>query len=102
MQTAYMSEVDVLLTPVYPTPALKHGEALASEKAGDDSTWTYLVNCVDCIPGGTVRVATSKEPTTKGLPIGIQVLGSPFGEYKVLRILRELEDAFGGYQPPKI
>ena len=97
---AFMSEIDVLLAPVYPTPAPKHGEAFASKEAGDDSTWAYLVNNVDVVPGGTVRVAASKEKSAVGLPIGIQVVGSPFGERKVLRIMRELEDEFGGYQPP--
>ncbi|MBN2292105.1 MAG: amidase [Pirellulales bacterium] len=96
----FMSEVDVLLTPVYPTPAPKHGQAFVSKAAGDDTTWAYLVNNVDVVPGGTVRIATSREESSLGLPIGIQVLGSPFGEHKVLRIMRELEDEFGGYQPP--
>jgi Asp-tRNA(Asn)/Glu-tRNA(Gln) amidotransferase A subunit family amidase len=97
---AFMSEIDAMLVPVYPTPAPKHGEAFASKKAGDDTTWAYLVNNVDVVPGGTVRVGTSKEKSTQGLPIGIQVVGSPFGEHKVLRIMKELEDEFGGYQPP--
>lgn len=48
----------------------------------------------------TLRVATSEEESTKGLPIGIQVIGSPFGEHKVLRVMKELEAEFGGYQPP--
>jgi Asp-tRNA(Asn)/Glu-tRNA(Gln) amidotransferase A subunit family amidase len=71
-----------------------------SKEAGDDSTYAYLVNNVDVIPGGTIRVATSQDPETKGLPIGVQVLGNPFGERKVLRIMKELERVFGGYQPP--
>jgi Asp-tRNA(Asn)/Glu-tRNA(Gln) amidotransferase A subunit family amidase len=97
---AFMSEIDVLLVPVYPTPAPKHGEAFSSKEAGDDTTWAYLVNNVDVLPGGTVRVATSKDKPTQGLPIGVQVVGSPFGEHKVLRIMKELEREFGGYQPP--
>ena len=96
----FMNETDVLLTPDYPTPALKHGAAFVSKEAGDDSTYAYLVNNVDVIPGGTIRVATSREPMTKGLPIGIQVVGSPFGERKVLRVMKELENNFGGYRPP--
>jgi amidase len=96
----FMSGIDVMLAPVYPMPAPKHGEAFVSKEAGDDSTYAYLVNNVDVIPAGTLRITDSKEPETKGLPIGIQVVGSPFGERKVLRIMKELEDIFGGYQPP--
>jgi Asp-tRNA(Asn)/Glu-tRNA(Gln) amidotransferase A subunit family amidase len=95
-----MGELDVLLSPVYPTPAPLHGEAFSSKEAGDDTTYAYLVNHVDVLPGGTLRVATSKEKQMAGLPIGIQIVGSPFAEHKVLRIMKELEREFGGYQPP--
>ena len=97
---AFMSEFDVLLAPIYPTPAPKHGKAFSSKKAGDDTTWAYLVNNVDVLPGGTVRVATSKEKSTEGLPIGVQVVGSRFGDHKVLRVMKDLEDKCGGYRPP--
>jgi hypothetical protein len=63
------------------------------------SEWAIRVNHVDVLPGGTVRVATSREAYSEGILIGIPMVKSPFAEHKV-RIMRELERKLGRYQPP--
>ena len=89
----FMDKYDVLLTPVSATPALKHRTWWHRDVA-DGLSWTYAASLVDSVPSGTVRVAISSE----GLPIGVQVIGSPFREDKVLRVLRHCE-TLCGFQP---
>lgn len=49
-------------------------------------------------PGAVVRGGTSKD----GLPIGIQILGQPFQDYKVLAVAQFLEKELGGWKAPPI
>ncbi|MFT6855689.1 MAG: amidase [Cyclobacteriaceae bacterium] len=49
-------------------------------------------------PGVVVRGGTSKE----GLPIGIQILGQPYQDYKVLAVAEFLEKELGGWEAPPI
>ena len=92
----FMTKYDALLLPVHSHPAMKHTTTLASMENADGAGYVYVSSLVDFLPSGTVRVATSIE----GLPIGVLVIGSPFREDIVLRILRELEKQFGGWKPP--
>jgi len=73
-------DVDVLLTPVAPTPAFKIGEKLA------DPLQMYLSD-IFTIPvnlAGTCGMSIPAGLSAAGLPIGLQLIGRPFGEQSIL------------------
>ena len=77
-------EVDVLLTPVTPTPGFKLGSKV------DDPLEMYLSDIYTVtanlagVPGLVVPVGT--HPGGDGLPVGMQLLGRPFEEALLLRV----------------
>lgn len=81
--------VDVMLTPVAPTPAFKIGE-----KVGDplqmylSDIFTIPVNLA-----GTCAISLPAGFSASGLPIGLQLIGKPFGEETILRAGHAFEQA---------
>jgi len=80
-------KVDVILTPTAPTPAFKIGEKIT------DSLSMYLcdiftasVNLVG-LPAVSVPVGFTKSR----LPVGLQIIGKPFEENKILEISKIYE-----------
>jgi len=49
-------------------------------------------------PSAVVRAGTSSD----GLPIGVQIVGSPWREDIVLAVAAVVEKKFGGWRPPQI
>jgi aspartyl-tRNA(Asn)/glutamyl-tRNA(Gln) amidotransferase subunit A len=88
----------VLATPVAPTPAFRVGEKV------DDPLTMYLSDIFTIsanlagIPGLSLPCGVS----TGGLPIGLQLLGPPFGEPRMLQVAYALEQAtdFHRLRPP--
>jgi len=81
--------VDVILTPVAPTPAFKIGEKI------NDPLQMYLSD-IFTIPvnlAGTCAIALPAGFSTNGLPIGLQLIGKPFGEEAILRAAQAFEQA---------
>ncbi len=73
-------EVDVLLTPIAPTPAFKIAEKL------EDPLQMYLSD-IFTIPvnlAGTCGISVPAGFSAAGLPIGLQLVGKPFGEQDIL------------------
>ncbi|HKV26461.1 MAG TPA: amidase [Candidatus Acidoferrum sp.] len=97
-----MDEVTILLSPVSAGPAFRHGEG--NWRTGDRenyrdtmrySQWLNLTG----FPGAAVPMGKSRE----GLPIGVQIIGRPHEEEKVLAVAEVLEKARGPWQaPPEI
>lgn len=84
---AVFKKVDVILTPTTPTPAFKIGEK------NTDSLSMYLcdiftasVNLVG-LPAVSVPVGFTKNK----LPVGLQIIGKPFEENKILEISKIYE-----------
>jgi aspartyl-tRNA(Asn)/glutamyl-tRNA(Gln) amidotransferase subunit A len=81
--------VDVILSPVSPTPAFAVGAH------ADDPVAMYLEDIFLCaqpmagIPALSVPAGFSKE----GLPIGLQLMGPQWGEEKILRAAHAYEQA---------
>ncbi|KQP77513.1 amidase [Methylobacterium sp. Leaf117] len=88
---AYFRDFDVLLTPVLPVPAHKHGiQDLVVN--GETVDLTYLQGAtvplnVTGLPGLSMRFGTSRE----GLPINVQLVGSWQAETTLLRAASVLE-----------
>jgi aspartyl-tRNA(Asn)/glutamyl-tRNA(Gln) amidotransferase subunit A len=83
-------QVDAIVTPTTPTPAFKVGEK------SDDPIQMYLsdVFTISCnlagICGISIPCGFSADPK---LPIGLQLLGKPFGEATILKIVHAYEQA---------
>ncbi|HAD03364.1 MAG TPA: Asp-tRNA(Asn)/Glu-tRNA(Gln) amidotransferase GatCAB subunit A [Desulfuromonas sp.] len=83
------TKVDLLLTPVAPTPAFRLGEKTA------DPLQMYLSD-IFTIPvnlAGTCAMSLPCGFSAAGLPIGVQLIGQPFGEATMLRAAHAFEQA---------
>jgi len=87
-ETAFQ-EVDLIVTPVMPTPAFKLGEKIQDPlQMYLSDIYTISVNLAG-LPAISVPCGFSKI----GLPIGLQILGRPFEEETVLRGAHAYEQA---------
>jgi aspartyl-tRNA(Asn)/glutamyl-tRNA(Gln) amidotransferase subunit A len=80
------AEVDALLAPTAPTPAFRLGEI-------DDPLTMYL-NDVFTIPASVAGIPAISVPcgfSAAGLPIGLQVIGKPFDEPMLFRVVHAYE-----------
>ena len=91
------AQVDLLLTPVAPTPAFKIGEKV------NDPLQMYLSD-IFTIPvnlAGTCAISLPCGVSSEGLPIGLQLIGQPFAEADILQAAYAFEEAtdWGGRVP---
>ncbi len=87
-------QVDVMLTPVAPTPAFKIGEKTS------DPLQMYLSD-IFTIPvnlAGTCGISVPAGISQSGLPIGLQLIGQPFGEETIIRAAYAFEQATKWHQ----
>jgi aspartyl-tRNA(Asn)/glutamyl-tRNA(Gln) amidotransferase subunit A len=83
------AECDVVIGPTAPTPAFKIGEK------SSDPLAMYLsdIYTINANLAGICGISIPCGFTKTGLPIGLQILGAPFEEEKLLRIARVFETA---------
>jgi aspartyl-tRNA(Asn)/glutamyl-tRNA(Gln) amidotransferase subunit A len=82
-------DVDVILTPAAPTPAFRIGEKT------EDPLQMYLSD-IFTIPvnlAGTCAITAPAGLSRDGLPIGLQLIGRPFGEETIIRAAYAFEQA---------
>jgi len=87
--TDAFNQVDVLLTPVAPTPAFRLGEKT------DDPLQMYLSD-IFTIPvnlAGTCGMSLPCGLSDAGLPIGLQLIGKPFDEETLFKTAYAFEQA---------
>jgi len=96
--TQAFEKVDAILTPSSPTPAFKLGEKV------DDPLAMYLMDVftLPCNLAGLPGLSVPCGFTKAGLPIGLQLMGKPFDEARLLQIARayEREHDFSRRAPP--
>src|SRR5881296_1650149 len=82
-------EVDVIVTPTMPTPAFKLGEKL------QDPLQMYLsdIYTISVNLAGVPAISLPCGLSSGKLPIGLQIIGRPFEEEKVLRAAYAYEQA---------
>lgn len=88
--TEAFNKVDVLMTPVAPTPAFKIGEL-------QDPLSMYL-NDLFTIPASLAGLPAISVPagvTSEGLPVGVQFIGGSFSDAQLLKAARAFELARG-------
>jgi len=85
---AAFEQVDVIVTPVAPTPAFKLGEK------NDDPLSMYLADIytVTASLAGICGISVPCGKSSQGLPIGAQILGKHFDEATVLRAALAVEN----------
>ncbi|QRK08889.1 Asp-tRNA(Asn)/Glu-tRNA(Gln) amidotransferase subunit GatA [Archangium violaceum] len=81
------TQVDAVVTPTSPVPAFKLGEKV------NDPLSMYLMDVctLPCNLAGLPGLSLPCGFTKAGLPIGLQLMGRPFDEAKLLRIARAFE-----------
>lgn len=85
--TAAFERADVLVTPTSPTPAFLLGERV------DDPLAMYLSD-IYTVTGDLAGVPAISIPcgaTSNNLPVGLQVIGPPFAEKRILQLAHALE-----------
>ena len=82
-------DVDLLITPTMPTPAFQLGEKL------QDPLQMYLsdIYTISASLAGIPAISLPCGYSQRGLPIGLQIMGRPFEEDKVLRAAHAYEQA---------
>lgn len=89
---SFFTDYDIILCPVSATPAHYHG-------LKDIGVYSYtMTHNLTGWPAAVVPTGTSPE----GLPLGVQIVGKPWQEHKVLAVAKYVEEKFGGFQPPII
>jgi amidase len=88
----WLGDVDLIVCPAAPQPALRHGES-SDPRFGD--TYSDVHNLTGW-PAVVVRGGSSPE----GLPIGVQLVAPPWREDVALAAARVVEAASGGWQAP--
>jgi aspartyl-tRNA(Asn)/glutamyl-tRNA(Gln) amidotransferase subunit A len=95
---AAFKDVDAILSPTSPVTAFKLGEKI------DDPMAMYLMDVftLPCNLAGLPGLSLPCGFSSSGLPIGLQILGQPFDEARLLRIARafERERDFAKSAPP--
>jgi Asp-tRNA(Asn)/Glu-tRNA(Gln) amidotransferase A subunit family amidase len=99
---AQMRRYPILLCPVAAIPALRHGERswqVEGKTVQYLDAWSYteFFNLLGN-PAAVVPVSNSHE----GLPIGVQIIGRPWEEEKVLAVAAALEKECGAWKIPPI
>jgi Asp-tRNA(Asn)/Glu-tRNA(Gln) amidotransferase A subunit family amidase len=97
----WMERTPLFVAPVGAVPAFLHEEFGRVEVEGRGVptfrafAYAHAANVFDlpaaCVPAGR---------TAAGLPVGVQVVGRPHEERRVLAAARVIEEALGGWQPP--
>ncbi|QIB32304.1 Asp-tRNA(Asn)/Glu-tRNA(Gln) amidotransferase subunit GatA [Ancylobacter pratisalsi] len=94
-ETVFAEGVDAVLAPTTPSAAFGVGE-----KSGADPVEMYLQDVFTVtlnmagLPGISVPAGLSSE----GLPLGLQLIGRPFGEAGLFSLAQVIEDAAGRFE----
>lgn len=88
----WFSKYDIIICPTNAAPSPRLDDA---PRSGGGYTRVYNIT------GWPAAVARASQGPD-GMPIGLQIVGRPFMEHKVLAVAAEIEKAFGGWKPPLI
>lgn len=86
-ETAF-KDVDVIVSPTSPTPALPVGASEGKSMFGELADLLVEPSSIAGLPGINVRSGFTKS----GLPIGMQIMGPQFSEELILRFAHQFEN----------
>ena len=93
-ETVFDAGVDAILTPTTPNAAFAPGEITDPVAMYLNDIFTVTVNMAG-LPGISVPAGTDGS----GLPLGLQLIGRPFGEETLFAAGQAIEDAAGRFSP---
>ena len=92
---AFADRYDLLLAPVFPEPARRHGDM---NRPGEIDPTSYTTpHSLTGWPAATVRCGSSPE----GLPIDVQLVARPWRDDVALAAALRLERELGGWKPAR-
>ncbi len=95
---AYLEPYDIVVCPVAPGAAPRHGEAPAEGEGGTAEGYSWLNYAATySVAGLPVAVVPAGEES--GLPIGVQIVAQPFRDDLALAAARRVESSLGGFRP---
>lgn len=94
LMLSFLTNIDVIVCPVHPHPAPRHGES-STDEAFLDFSYTVPYSTTGW-PVVTVRAGCSPE----GLPIGVQIISRPWQEHVALAVGLLIEHSMGGWRRP--
>jgi amidase len=100
------TDVDIVLSPVFSTPAFPHDQSphqWAREISIDGTAHDYsdqLAWAGNATAAGLPSTAVPVTRSGDGLPIGVQLIGPLLEDYTPIRFAELLEREFGGFVPP--
>jgi len=98
----WMKTTPLILAPVGATAAFEHGR----QRVEVNGTYVNVFRAFSYVQTfnvfGFPVVVVPAGKTSSGLPIGVQVIGGPFEEFRVLAAASIIEKALGGWQPPRL
>lgn len=99
-----LPEVDGLLFPTTPIPASKIGEDVETELEGKKISifLTYIRNCMPVSVAGYPAISVPAGYSQTGLPIGLEIVGRPWEEDKLLSLAYAFEQATKVRKAPKL
>ena len=99
-----MSGMDALLLPTTPLPASKIGEDAETDLQGKkvDTFLTFIRNCDPISVVGYPAISVPAGYSQTGLPIGLQIVGRPWEENKLLSMAYAFEQATKVRKAPKL
>ncbi|RKR13060.1 amidase [Maribacter vaceletii] len=103
--TSFFNKHDIWITPASITSAFKHQKpGLPFEINGQKVAYTKAFipfNFPSTIPGHPI-VVIPIGITQKGLPVGVQIHGKRWNDYRLLQMAKELEKLTDGFKVPKL
>ncbi|MEO9338960.1 Asp-tRNA(Asn)/Glu-tRNA(Gln) amidotransferase subunit GatA [Mesorhizobium sp. SB112] len=98
-EDAFNAGVDVILTPATPSAAF----GIADEEMASDPVKMYLndIFTVTVNMAGLPGIAVPAGLDSKGLPLGLQLIGRPFDEESLFQTADVIEKAAGRFAPDK-
>lgn len=101
----FFTQWDVLLCPQFTVPAIRHDHRPFDERQievdgqmrpyFEPLFWAGIVVAAH-LPSTVFPSGVSKA----GLPIGLQLVGGPYNDYKTIEVSRLITEAIGGFSPP--
>ncbi len=102
----YFEQVDVLLCPAAPVTAFAHDHRKFYDRTlpvnGQDRSYVNTLYTWSGLAGVAHLPATAVPAgiTSKGLPVGAQIVGPYLGDRTTIQVAVHIEDEVGGFVPP--
>jgi amidase len=93
---------DALLTPTMTRPAMRNGTFPSRPERYLDELWTWIAFEYPFNATGQPAITLPAGFSNSGLPIGLQIVGRPNGEFELLALAAEFERArpWASLRPP--